>query len=267
MITEITYLAFNEQINDVTVGVFPSKGRYFRKKMDTKDGIFYRTEVALPDGRSFYQLYGNNNYTEPLGKVEGIVSIENTVNKNEISCDTDIFCPFIFFNNRNYCSQISDNLFELRVITSHRSITNVYVVNENLECFPMKSNFQSDNKVFWSIQIDKTKLGERFIFNIFTKSGYKFFHADNEFRNLPEFADGFLTSDIYKNESTSQTFSSRDVGYQIFPDRFRRSDSAAKEPYFFSWEDKPDHYAYYGGDLKGILEKLDYLGDLGIGFI
>ena len=56
------------------------------------------------------------------------------------------------------------------------------------------------------------------------------------------------------------------VWYQIMPDRFRRGDSAPKRFPLRRWEDpKNIHFwDFYGGDLKGITEKLPYLQELGI---
>lgn len=55
------------------------------------------------------------------------------------------------------------------------------------------------------------------------------------------------------------------VFYQIFPDRFARSsrNPAGNLP-FESWDSAPTHHGYKGGDLYGIVERLDYLEDLGI---
>ena len=56
------------------------------------------------------------------------------------------------------------------------------------------------------------------------------------------------------------------IWYQIMPDRFRRGDTAPKSHNLRKWEDpKNIHFwDFYGGDLKGITEKLDYLHELGI---
>ena len=56
------------------------------------------------------------------------------------------------------------------------------------------------------------------------------------------------------------------VWYQIMPDRFRRGDTGAKRYPLRKWEDpKNIHFwDFYGGDLKGIAEKLGYLQELGI---
>ena len=73
------------------------------------------------------------------------------------------------------------------------------------------------------------------------------------------------------------------VFYQIFPDRFYEGKKKEKlsfidrvyrpdkegEPFFYPTK-QPDGYLnkdYYGGDFKGITEKLDYLVELGVGYI
>ena len=69
------------------------------------------------------------------------------------------------------------------------------------------------------------------------------------------------------------------VQYQIFPDRFFNGDptnDVVDNEYYYTvghskhiadWDATPtdtDIRAFYGGDLQGILDKLDYLQDLGI---
>lgn len=56
------------------------------------------------------------------------------------------------------------------------------------------------------------------------------------------------------------------VFYQIFPDRFRRSDQTrhALGIKLKDWGAPPEEQGYQGGDLYGVVEKLDYLKDLGV---
>jgi neopullulanase len=54
------------------------------------------------------------------------------------------------------------------------------------------------------------------------------------------------------------------VFYQIFPDRFARSRRAPNSLNFEPWDSPPTPYGFKGGDLYGVLERLDYLQDLGI---
>lgn len=53
--------------------------------------------------------------------------------------------------------------------------------------------------------------------------------------------------------------------YQIFPERFRRGDFSKDDSYINQkWEDLPNTSSFAGGDLKGIIEKLDYIKGLGV---
>jgi cyclomaltodextrinase len=53
------------------------------------------------------------------------------------------------------------------------------------------------------------------------------------------------------------------IFYQIFPDRFARS-GRQQILNFEPWDSPPTHHGFKGGDLYGILERLDYLQDLGV---
>ncbi len=56
------------------------------------------------------------------------------------------------------------------------------------------------------------------------------------------------------------------IWYQIMPDRFRRSGSVPSRMPLKDWDDRETVTGgdFYGGDLRGIIEKLSYLKDLGI---
>lgn len=65
--------------------------------------------------------------------------------------------------------------------------------------------------------------------------------------------------------------------YQIFPDRFANGDPSndrlsmgvyGHEPLYLEWGERPEHPPlgrdFFGGDLRGVIDKLDYLRDLGV---
>jgi glycosidase len=54
------------------------------------------------------------------------------------------------------------------------------------------------------------------------------------------------------------------VFYQIFPERFCNGDPCNDPPHVEPWGAPPTFRNFTGGDLKGILDKLDYLADLGV---
>jgi len=61
------------------------------------------------------------------------------------------------------------------------------------------------------------------------------------------------------------------IFYQIFPDRFARRPEAEGSPTALSnlqpWGSPPTHGGFMGGNLRGILDHLDYLVDLGVNAI
>jgi neopullulanase len=54
------------------------------------------------------------------------------------------------------------------------------------------------------------------------------------------------------------------IFYQIFPDRFARSEQLAGRFDFETWDSPPTVHGFKGGDLYGILEHLDYIQGLGV---
>ncbi|MEW6227180.1 MAG: glycoside hydrolase family 13 protein [Bacillota bacterium] len=57
------------------------------------------------------------------------------------------------------------------------------------------------------------------------------------------------------------------VVYQIFVERFANGDSSNDPPGAARWGARPSRSSFFGGDLKGILDRLDYVSELGISCI
>lgn len=57
------------------------------------------------------------------------------------------------------------------------------------------------------------------------------------------------------------------IFYQIFPDRFNNGDPTNDPGNVQAWGEKPTVWDFQGGDLRGVIQKLDYLMDLGINAI
>jgi len=53
------------------------------------------------------------------------------------------------------------------------------------------------------------------------------------------------------------------VFYQIFPERFANGDPSNDPEEVLPWGGKPEWYNYFGGDLQGVLDRLDHLSELG----
>lgn len=57
------------------------------------------------------------------------------------------------------------------------------------------------------------------------------------------------------------------ICYQIFPERFYNGDPDNDPPMVQPWGGAPTRSNFFGGDLEGIIQKLDYLQELGINCI
>ncbi|EXX86029.1 Cyclomaltodextrinase [Paenibacillus darwinianus] len=57
------------------------------------------------------------------------------------------------------------------------------------------------------------------------------------------------------------------VFYQIFPDRFANGDPSNDPEGSKEWGGQPEQGGFFGGDLKGVMDNLEYLTDLGINAI
>ena len=58
-------------------------------------------------------------------------------------------------------------------------------------------------------------------------------------------------------------WASEQVYYQIFPERFRNGDTSNDPPGAEPWGAPPTRENFQGGDLRGVIEKLGYIRDLG----
>ncbi|MCI2424937.1 glycoside hydrolase family 13 protein [Candidatus Acetothermia bacterium] len=54
------------------------------------------------------------------------------------------------------------------------------------------------------------------------------------------------------------------IFYQIFPERFFNGDPGNDPDGVWPWGDRPQSHSFFGGDLVGIVKKLDYLQRLGV---
>ena len=124
----------------------------------------------------------------------------------------------------------------------------------------------------WSIVLTPKYKREQYYFSLSDGSGTMFLFEDGFF--TPEQANrpGRLRQ-YYKfpwlnpaDVLTPPGWVNDTIWYQIMPDRFRRGDMSPKRYPLRKWEDpKNIHFwDFYGGDLKGIAEKLPYLQELGI---
>lgn len=149
--------------------------------------------------------------------------------------------------------------------------------------FDMHTDFSKDSYDIYKTVFSLSECGLYFYyFKIHTEeSSFRLMKFGTKDTNIEEGTKWQLTC-YDKNYKTPEAFKGR-VMYQIFPDRFYKSgscdlsekltpftvhDSTDEAPYYLPDENgKILNNDFYGGNLRGIIEKLDYLEKLNVGII
>lgn len=127
-----------------------------------------------------------------------------------------------------------------------------------------------DNQKLWSIVIvpEYKRLKYYFIIESDCEKFYCFeegVYSESEYNNMNQprcFLMPWMNpSDI----AVTPKWVEDTIWYQIFPERFCNGDSSINPPLCKKWKTQKVHpFDLYGGDLEGIITKLDYIKDLGV---
>lgn len=139
------------------------------------------------------------------------------------------------------------------------------------ERLEMTRKMELENHIWWSAAVSPQ----------FKRCRYYFELSDGT-ETLYYFENGFLTEDRlsvpgvrlqhfvfpWMNEAdlnVTPAWVKDTVWYQIFPERFCNGDPSNDPAGAKPWRsERPGHFDSYGGDLQGVIDRLDYLKDLGI---
>ena len=136
-------------------------------------------------------------------------------------------------------------------------------------CAEMTDKKELKDHFWWSIQVHVRYRRLKYYFRLvaddetlcFLEDG---FFSEEDSRPLRYFEMPWMHS---ADLGETPSWVNEVVWYEIFPDRFYRAPSSGKKTGIQPWrEEGPVGFGEtFGGNLRGITEKLDYLSDLGIG--
>ncbi|MDN6729529.1 MAG: glycoside hydrolase family 13 protein [Alkalibacterium sp.] len=125
---------------------------------------------------------------------------------------------------------------------------------------------------YWMIDTHEPTKRMAYGFRVIGKDGIEIFYSDQgvypfEKAFLEQMNFYFRVPYIHEIDAfRAPDWASETIWYQIFPDRFNNGDKSNDPKGTLSWGSKahPSRDDFYGGELQGVLDKLDYLESLGI---
>ena len=142
----------------------------------------------------------------------------------------------------------------------------------NGSCIPIHFKKQLPYQVWWTQTVKPRYKRLRYYFELFTETE-KFYY----------FEDGIVTEDqmhlqgrsrqcfiepwMNKTDiNTTPKWVNDTIWYQIFPDRFCNGNPARNPEWVKEWRESGSvtNEEFFGGDLEGIISKLDYISELGV---
>lgn len=185
----------------------------------------------------------------------------------------------------NYAFAINETTIAIRLKTAANDVDAVNLLygydwieeegvwNWHRRFLPMYIEQQTDMFTYWRVEIaiDDIKYQLRYGFEIISKNE-KYLYIERGFFNVDDQAvrndiNSFFAFPYLHTAEIVQppVWVNDTIWYQIFPDRFMNGNKQNDPENVHPWTDTVlGAYEYYGGDIVGIIKKLDYLKDLGI---
>jgi len=183
----------------------------------------------------FHQPY--NNYAYPIGEDKLFIQLR--------AAKGDLDQILIFYDDRyaDWENGSANNLVKMKKYTSDR-LYDYFKAEIKLSTRRFKYFFLVDDgnaALYYSM------------YGFYTEKPHHLGHF--QYTNICE-NDIYQTPDWVKNG----------VFYEVMLDRFYNGDQTNNPEDVTDWNKEPEVGSFYGGDLDGIIEKLDYLEELGVNF-
>ena len=180
-----------------------------------------------------------------------------------------------------YAFLYTKDSMRIRLQTARNEIKKVALISGDFYTFAeekwyqqqqsMNKAYTTDTHDYWEIEVTAPHRRLAYAFCLTDFSGAKVFYTDQGIFNYEK--QRLLHDNLYFRMPYFQEIDrfktpdwvAKTVWYQIFPERFNNGDPSNDPENALGWgSEKPTRENFFGGDLQGIIDKLDYLVDLGI---
>lgn len=177
------------------------------------------------------------------------------------------------YDTREYVYPINRNTLYVKISCKADTEYSIHIVYWNrfkediAEC-ELESSGHSCGNDFHGIELkfDEPVKYIKYYFVIKNPNGTLYYSPHGLSSHIPEkYFEYVCTND--NDIFTVPAWARGAVGYQIFPERFFNGDYANDPAVVELWNELPGRTNFFGGDLRGIIKKFDYIKALGIDVI
>ena len=172
------------------------------------------------------------------------------------------------FNDKKFFSIADDGTANIRIHTQ-TDIANVWLFLEdpNLRPMQLKCLAQTSRYKFWEIQVKFNLENVKFSFGATTDKKLNIYYGTSGIANFISPSEKWFYSEENFKRHIVPDWVYGGVMYQIFPERFNYSDTNSLFEEKVEWGSTPKRLEFQGGDLYGIIDKLDYIKNLNVNIL
>ena len=172
------------------------------------------------------------------------------------------------FNDKKHFSISQDGTGRFRVHTE-KNISKLWLLLEDEDFRPveLRKYAETDRFVFWGVQVEFRANVAKFSFAATTEDNLNLYLGTSGIANFISPSEKWIyDSSIYQRHSIPDWVYGS-VMYQVFPERFANGRSEINPENTIEWGSVPTRLDFQGGDLYGVIDKLDHIDSLGVNIL
>ena len=172
------------------------------------------------------------------------------------------------FNDKKHFSISQDGTGRFRVHTE-KNISKLWLLLEDEDFRPveLRKYAETDRFVFWGVQVEFRANIAKFSFAATTEDNLNLYLGTSGIANFISPSEKWIyDSSIYQRHSIPDWVYGS-VMYQVFPERFANGRSEINPENTVEWGSVPTRLDFQGGDLYGVIDKLDHIESLGVNIL